>query len=124
MNRVKVEKIHGVGILVKDLEEASKFFADLLSTEFSGPFERSNVRTLESPLGITLLTPLSPDGPVAKILESRGEGLYFVALEVPNLKEAVAEIKSKGIRQVTEGPAQAFFHPKDLHGVMIELIES
>jgi len=123
MDRMKVERIGGVGIMVKDLEEASKFFADLLGTEFSGPFERGEVRTLESPLGITLLTPLSPDGPVAKTIERRGEGLYFIALGVQNLKEAVAEIKSKGIRQITEGPAQAFFHPGDSHGVMIELVE-
>lgn len=123
---MKVEKIHHVTIMVKDLEKAGKFFADLLGTEFTDFCEMKEVdiRHLMSPLGIELVTPLSPDGAPAKTLELRGEGLTLVGLQVPNLEEAAAEMKSRGIRQIGGiGTSTALFHPKDLYGVLIELVE-
>ena len=123
---MKVEKINSVAIMVKDLEKSSKFFGDLLGTEFSGLNEERNtdVKTLNSPLGIMLVTPLSPDGPSAKAIESRGEGMALLILKVSNLKEAVADMESHGVRCIV-GPSakSAIFHPTDLHGVMIELVE-
>ncbi len=48
----------------------------------------------------------------------------MLSLEVENIEEATAEMKSKGIRQVKLlRPGTAIFHPKDLQGVMIELTE-
>ena len=123
---MKAEKIDHVTITVRDLEGASKFFADLFGAEFTGPGENPglDIRNLISSLGIELITPLTPDGPVARNLERRGEGLTQFALQVPNLEDAVAEMKSKGIRQVGEtGKNIAVFHPRDLYGVMITLIE-
>jgi len=123
---MKAEKIDHVTIVVKDLEGAGKFFADLFGIEFTGPSENPGLdtRELHCPLGIELIAPLTPDGPVARNLERRGEGLTQFALQVPNIEKAVAEMKSKGIRQVgTTGENLAVFHPKDLHGVMITLIE-
>ena len=123
---MKVEKISHVVILVKDLEKAREFFAGLFDTEFSGPSElkEADVRTSVSPLGIELVTPLSADGPSARTLERRGEGLAILAVEVAKLEEAVADMESRGVRLIgrpTEKAAQ--FHPRDLYGVMIELVE-
>jgi len=124
---MRVEKIDHVSIMVKDLEKAGKFFADLFEIEFTGPRENpgQDRRSIMSrPLGIALRSPLTPDGPTARTLKSRGEGLSLLSLKVPNLKEAVAEMKSKGIRQVEAiGTKIAIFHPEDTYGVMIELIE-
>ena len=123
---MKAEKIDHVAILVKDLEKAGKFYADLFGAEFSGPNEIKNldIRNLLSPLGIELVSPLSPDGAMARTLERRGEGLTMLSLKVPNVAEAAAEMKARGIRQIgaLEGRA-AIFHPKDLFGVTIELIQ-
>ena len=122
---MKIEKIDGVLIMVKDLEKAGKFFADLLDMEFRGPSEGQDLRHLISrPTGIELVSPLTPDGSAAKTLRNRGEGLHCLSLKVPNLEEAIAEMKSKGIRHIgTMGKTIAIFHPKDTYGVMIDLIE-
>jgi len=123
---VKAGKIDHVTITVRDLEGAGKFFADLFGTEFTGPGENAglDIRNLISPLGIELISPLTPDGPVSRNLERKGEGLTQFALQVPNLEEAVAEMKAKGVRQVGEtGENIAVFHPRDLYGVMITLIQ-
>jgi methylmalonyl-CoA epimerase len=122
---MKVKKIDHVAVMVKDLEQAGKLFSELFETEFTGhDVNEADVRNLMSPLGIELVTPLTPDGPSAKSLERRGEGLMMLSLEVSNLKEAVAEMESRGIRRIGGiGDKIALFHPKDMHGVMIELKE-
>jgi len=129
VNNVKVEKINYVMIMVKDLEKASKFFADLFDTEFSSYRESkgADAKIVSSPLGIELFTPLSPDGPTARVLERRGQGMSVLKLKVSNLEEAVVDMESHGVKLVVrgEGPSGklARFHPAGLHGVMIELVE-
>ena len=126
---MKVQKIHHVSIMVRDLEKAGKLYSDLFGMEFSGPHEQKalDVRFLSSPLGINLVTPLTPDGPSARTLERRGEGLAMLILNVPNIEEAIADMESHGVRLVgrEDRPTArvASFHPKDLCGVFIELIE-
>jgi len=123
---MKAEKIDHVAILVKDLEKAGKLYADLFGTEFSGPNEIKNldIRNLMSPLGIELVTPLTPDGVMARTLEQRGEGLTLLSFKVPNVAEAAVEMKARGIRQIGGLETRAaIFHPKDLCGVTVELIQ-
>jgi len=126
---MKIEKIDHIAINVRNLEEATKFFSDLLDTEFSGPLiiEEMNSRSVLDPLGIELIESMTPDGIVAQTIERRGEGLSLVSLKVPNLEEAIAEMERRGIRLVARigsGTMKAaMFHPKDTYGVMIELIE-
>jgi len=126
---MKVENIDHIMIEVRDLEGASKFFADLLGTEFSnlGEIKEVDARSSIEPLGIELVEPLTPDGPTARAIESKGEGLSLLSLKVANLEEGVAEMKSRGIRLITTIDRSqwkaALFHPKDTYGVMIELIE-
>ena len=126
---MKVEKIHHVAILVRDLEKAGKLYSDLFGMEFSGPHEQKalDVRFLSCPLGINLVAPLTPDGPSAKTLERRGEGLSMLILNVPDIEEAVTQVQSGGARLVgrEERPDSktATFHPRDLCGVFVEMIE-
>ncbi len=122
---MKVEKIDHVTILVKDLEKAGKLYSDLFGISFSSPKEDKefDVRNLISPVGIGLVAPLSPDGVMAKTLERRGEGVTVVVLKVNNIAKASAEMKAKGIRQVGGSDKSALFHPKDLNGVTIELVQ-
>ncbi|MFC1920074.1 hypothetical protein ACFLWX_04715, partial [Chloroflexota bacterium] len=59
--------------------------------------------------------------------ERRGEGIYGVAVKVPNLEKAIEDVHSRGIRTV--GTLQmgklkeVRLHPKDCYGVMIEMCE-
>jgi len=126
---MKVEKIDHVAINVKDLKKAAQFFADLLGTEFSSSavFKELDLVSLVDPLGVELIEPLTADGPTAKAIEQRGEGVSLLSFKVSNVDEAMAEMKTRGIRLVNmiDRPKMkaAIYHPKDTFGVMIELIE-
>lgn len=126
---MKVERIDHIAINVRDLSKAEKFFADLLGTSFSRRAASKELDLISSldPMGIELVEPLTPDGVTAKAIERRGEGLSLLSFKVSNLQDAVAEMKSRGIRLVARIDRTkmkvAIFHPKDTYGVMIELVE-
>ena len=122
-----VEKVNHIAILVKDLEKAAKDYSDLLSIEFPEPHDSQaiDMRVSRSSVGIELVAPLSPDGALAKTIERRGEGMMLVTLWVSDLQEASAKLKAKGARQVGgDGVRSIILHPKDFHGVMVELDQS
>ena len=132
---MKVLKIDHLGIAVKSIEEAKKLFHDILGLEFEGTetVQEQKVTTAFFPVGdseVELLESTAPDGPIAKYLEKRGEGIQHIAFRVDNLDQALAELKDKGIRLIDEKPRRgaggakiAFLHPKSTHGVLIELSE-
>ena len=132
---MKVLKIDHLGIAVNSIGEAKKLFHDILGLEFEGTetVEEQKVTTAFFPVGeseVELLESTAPDGPIAKYLEKRGEGIQHIAFRVDNLDQALAELKDKGIRLIDEKPRQgaggakiAFLHPKSTHGVLIELSE-
>jgi methylmalonyl-CoA/ethylmalonyl-CoA epimerase len=132
---MKVLKIDHLGIAVNSIEEAKKLFHDILGLTFEGTetVQEQKVTTAFFPVGdseVELLESTAPDGPIAKYLEKRGEGIQHIAFRVDNLEEALAELKDKGIRLIDEKPRRgaggakiAFIHPKSTHGVLIELSE-
>ena len=126
---MRIEKIDHVALLVKDIEKAEKFFADLFETKFAalGEIKEMDVTSMIEPSGIEIIQPLSLDGISARTMKNRGEGLSLLSLKVLDLDEAMAEMKSRGIRLTQKfelGSAKvALFHPKDTYGVFIELIE-
>ena len=125
---MKVEKIDFVTFFVKDLDKAVKFFSELFETDFIEPYPTAvdTKETLDS-LGINLAAPLTQDGPSAKIMTTKGEGLFSVGFKVSNIDKAVADLRSRGVRLVGRekiGSAEyAVFHPKDTFGVMLSVIE-
>ena len=132
---MKVLKIDHLGIAVNSIEEAKRLFHDILGLTFEGTetVQEQKVTTAFFPVGdseVELLESTAPDGPIAKYLEKRGEGIQHIAFRVENLEEALTELKDKGIRLIDEKPRQgaggakiAFLHPKSTHGVLIELSE-
>ena len=132
---MKVLKIDHLGIAVNSIEEAKRLFHDILGLTFEGTetVQEQKVTTAFFPVGdseVELLESTAPDGPIAKYLEKRGEGIQHIAFRVDNLEEALTELKDKGIRLIDEKPRQgaggakiAFLHPKSTHGVLIELSE-
>ena len=132
---MKVLKIDHLGIAVHSIEEARKLFQDTLGLKFEGSetVAEQKVTTAFFPVGdseVELLESTAPDGPIAKYLEKRGEGIQHIAFRVENIEEALAELKEKGIRLIDEKPRLgaggakiAFLHPKSTHGVLIEISE-
>ena len=132
---MKILKIDHLGIAVRSIAEARKLFQDTLGLKFEGTetVAEQKVTTAFFPVGdseVELLESTAPDGPIAKYLEKRGEGIQHIAFRVENLEEALAELKEMGIRLIDEEPHKgaggakiAFLYPKATHGVLIELSE-
>lgn len=125
---MKIECIDHVAINVKDLDKAREVFSNLFGMKFSPVVESQEidvVSTIEAN-GIELVAPYLPDGPTAKAIRNRGEGLSLISLKVVNIDEAMAEMKSRGIRLVStlqdKTLKAALYHPGDMFGVMIELV--
>ncbi|MEJ2246181.1 MAG: methylmalonyl-CoA epimerase [Acidobacteriota bacterium] len=124
-----------LGIAVKDVAEAGAFFRDVLGLKLSRTetVEDQMVSTAIFSLGdigVELMESTSPDGPVARFIEQRGEGIQHLAIQVDNIEKAIEELKGKGIRLIDEQPRTgasgsriAFLHPKSTFGVLIELTE-
>lgn len=130
-----MEKIDHIGIAVKDLESSLQFYRDQLGLDEAGreEVEEQKVRVAFLPVGeskLELLEATDPEGPVAKYIEAKGEGIQHVALRVDNLEEKLKELKEKGVRLIDEEPRHgaggariAFVHPKSTGGVLLELCE-
>jgi methylmalonyl-CoA/ethylmalonyl-CoA epimerase len=132
---MKIKHIDHIGIAVKSIDEGKKFYADILGLEMEKTevIEEQKVKTGFFPITdseIELLESTEPDGPVAKYIESRGEGMQHIAFRVENIEEALRELKGKGVRLIDQEPRKgaggakiAFIHPKETHGVLVELCE-
>jgi methylmalonyl-CoA epimerase len=126
--------IDHLGIAVKSLAEAKKFYETLgLEIMPEETVDAEKVRVAMVPVGesrIELLEPTSSDSTIAKFLEKRGPGLHHVALQVTNLVERVEELKAAGARLINEqvqigagGHMYVFVHPSSTGGVLLELVE-
>ncbi len=126
--------IDHLGIAVRSLDEALRFWRDQLGLEVSSreTVEAEGVNVAMLPAGtsrIELLEGTAADTVIARFVEKRGEGIHHVALRVPNLAMAVARLKATGSRILNEprpgagGHLYVFVHPSSAGGVLLELIE-
>lgn len=126
---MKVQKVDHIHIYVQDVDAAISFWADILGTRFSEVLvtDEWKFKATMDRLGIELISPTTPDSAVGRALKSRGEGLAAISLKVDDIEEATRELEGKGLRVVSRmqhgGLKEVQFHPKDAHGVMIELAE-
>ena len=127
---MKIEKIDHVVIRVSDLESSVKKWHNLLGGEpFTTPRELKefDVKSSVHNVGLELAAPLTPDGPVTKTIEKRGEGLAVVAIKVVSLDDVIEEMKKRGARQILRfdlGRIRvAQYHPADTGGIHFSFIE-
>jgi methylmalonyl-CoA epimerase len=130
-----IKKIDHVGIAVKDLAAAIKFYEGLLGLKVTDTevVEDQKVKVAFLPTGdseVELLESTTSDGPIAKYIEKNGEGIQHIAFRVDNLAERLADLKEKGVRLIDEKPRRgaggamiAFLHPKSTSGTLVELCE-
>jgi methylmalonyl-CoA/ethylmalonyl-CoA epimerase len=130
-----IKGIDHVGIAVKSIDEAKKFWVDTLGLTLSHieevPEQKVRVAILKAgETTIELLEPTSPDSPIHRFIERRGEGLHHLTLETDNLAERLQKLKRTNVALIDEQPRVgaggakiAFLHPKSAHGVLVELCE-
>lgn len=130
-----LKKINHIAIAVNDVEEAAKFFKDVLGLNLSdievvaaqktkAGFFRIGESTIE------LVQPSEPDSALVKFLETKGQGIHHVCFEVNDIEAEVRVLMEKGATMVDQKPRPgahhtkvAFVHPKSSYGVLIELCE-
>jgi methylmalonyl-CoA/ethylmalonyl-CoA epimerase len=130
---MNISHIEHIGIAVKSIEEARKYYEEVLGLTCYAVEEVKDqkVKTAFFQVGdtkIELLESTSPDGPIGKFIEKKGEGMHHIAFAVPNTTEALEKVSEKGIQLVdkvsragAEGLNIGFLHPRSTHGVLTEL---
>ena len=130
-----VEKIDHIGIAVKNIKKTSELLSNILGLKVTGEeiVEEQKVKVAFLPIGdseLELLESTSPEGPIARFIEKKGEGIQHIAFKVNNVKEVLEKLKKGGVRLIDEKPRYgaggakiAFLHPKGTNGILIELCE-
>ncbi len=79
---------------------------------------------------IELIESEDSESSINKFINKRGEGLHHIALNIDNLENAIAFLKSKDIPLVYDNPKLGsnnsiinFIHPKSTPGILIELCQ-
>jgi len=130
-----IEKIDHIGIAVKSIEKTSEILSNILGLKVVGEenVEEQKVKVAFLPLGdseLELLESTSPEGPIARFTEKKGEGIQHIAFRVDNIEKALKKLKKEGVRLIDEKPRYgaggakiAFLHPKSTNGILVELCE-
>jgi methylmalonyl-CoA/ethylmalonyl-CoA epimerase len=127
-------KIDHLGIAVESIASARSFYEALgLRITHEETIEHEQVRTAMIPVGdsrIELLEPLRSDSAVGRFLEKRGPGLHHVALHVDDISAALASLKARGARLISDkiqvgagGHLYFFVHPSSAGGVLLEICQ-
>ena len=132
---MKILKIDHLGIAVSSIEKGKNFWTDILGLSYEGSetVEEQKVSTAFFPVGeseVELLESTDSEGPIAKYIEKRGEGIQHIAFQVDDIEAALVELKQKGVRLIDQTPRIgaggtkiAFLHPKATNGVLVELCQ-
>ncbi len=126
-----LKRIHHIGVVVPNLEDAYRFWRDTLGLEFtrSATIEEQGVKAALLKVGeseIELLEPLSPENGVGKFLARRGGGLHHLCFETDDVGRELEGARAKGLALIDQSPRKGlagmicFLHPKATRGVLVE----
>ena len=134
-------RIDHVGIACRDLASAVAFYESTFGLIVASREENSEqgvrealLHVADAPAGasyVQLLEPLGPDTPVGRFLARHGEGVHHIGYGVTDIEAALASIGATGVRLIdvrprhgSMGASIAFLHPKDIGGVLTELVQA
>ena len=128
--------IDDIGIATNSLDNHSQFWSSLgfIQGKDEVNVEQGvKIRFFEAVSGapkIELLEPLTPDSPIGRFLEKRGEGVQQIAVKTTDIVSTINQLQSMGIRMINDVPVSgangtkiAFVHPSSTGGVLVELDE-
>lgn len=126
-------KVEHIGIAVRDLSVAVPLYEKLLNASCykKERVESEKVETaffLQKGTKIELLQSTDPSGVISKYIDKKGEGIHHIAFEVEDIYAEMNRLRQEGFVLLNEHPKEGadnklicFLHPKDTHGVLIEL---
>ncbi|WP_395803626.1 methylmalonyl-CoA epimerase [Daejeonella sp.] len=130
-----MDKIEHIGIAVKSLKDSSSVYERLLGIASYKKEEvvSEQVITEFFKIGeskIELLEASSPDSPINKFIDKRGEGIHHIAFAVDDIEKEMLRLKNEGFQLLNDSPKKGadnklvcFVHPKSSNGVLIELCQ-
>ena len=133
---MSVKRIDHIAVVVDDLDTSLAFWRDALGMDMTHLEEVKEQESIVAflPTGgseVELVKPTTDTSGVAKYLAKRGPGMHHICLEVDNLEEMLADMKTKGIKLINETPTIgaggkkiAFIHPSSANGVLVELYQT
>ena len=134
---MQLGRLNHVGVATPSIETSVALYRDVRgATHIGDPFDlpAQGVRVcfVDTPNSqIELIEPLGPDSPIVKFLEKNPlGGQHHVCFEVPDIHAAKAWFEGKNVRVLGEprigahGTLVFFVHPKDIGGVLTEIMES
>ena len=128
-------RIEHIGIAVKDLAAAEALYTKLLG---EAPYKREEVESegvitsffRTGTNKIELLESTRPDGPIAKAIEKRGEGIHHIAFEVADIRAEMERLSAEGVTLLNAQPKRGadnklvcVVHPRSANGVLVELCQ-
>jgi methylmalonyl-CoA/ethylmalonyl-CoA epimerase len=128
-------EIDHIGVAVEDIDAAAALYRDRLGMreQHRETVEEQGVHALLLEIGdahVELISPIGPDGAVARFLERSGPGLHHVAYRTDDIDAAIKGLVAAGLRMIDEEPRigirgsrVAFVHPKSTGGVLTEIVE-
>ena len=122
-----------VGIAVRDLDDAVRFYRDVLGITPQPPQVADGATIVGLAIGeshVELLTAADAESPIGKFLQARGPGIHHLCFRVPDLEAALDQCRAAGFRLIDEAPRPgadgrrvAFVHPKATAGILLELTD-
>ena len=134
---MKLGRLNHVGVATPSISDSVAHYRSVMGAEvvreaFDLPAQGVRVCFVDTPnCQIELIEPLGDASPIAAFLEKNPlGGQHHVCFEVPDIHEAKAWFEGKGARVLGEprigahGTMIFFLHPKDMGGVLTEIMES
>ncbi|HYB20263.1 MAG TPA: VOC family protein [Thermodesulfobacteriota bacterium] len=137
-------KFHHLGVIVRDLDKAIKYFQSL----GIGPFvsnssevvtdrkvygKPANIKlrgagALLGPIKFEVIQPLEGNSVQKEFLDSKGEGINHIGFIVDDLEEEVKKLEERGFRAISTGKIPpnggfAYMGTNEIGGVLIELVK-
>ncbi len=132
-----IGRLNHVGIATPSIEASVAMYRDLLGATkvqdaFDLPAQGVRVCFVDVPNSqIELIEPLGEASPIHNFLSKNpAGGQHHVCFEVPDIHAAAAQMKAKGATVLGEprigahGTPVIFVHPKNMGGVLVELMET
>ena len=130
---MKIKKIDHIGIVVANITEAAKTYAQSLALpylheEVSEPYHCKIAFIRCGEVLIELIEPTG-EGPSKTFLDTHGEGIHHICYEVGDIQEALAKAQEKGMTDYMEaavgaGDSRVFFlKPSAVCGVETEFVQ-
>ncbi len=130
-----IKKVNHIGIAVSSLDAQIPFYRDILGLESLGTEEIPDQKVKVSMFAvgevkIELLEPTSPESPIAKFLEKKGDGIHHIAYEtegivseIKHMEDMDIQMLDKTARDGAHGTKIAFLHPKSSGRVLTEICQ-